>query len=755
MQQGQRQVYWLIAPMPGCSLVTGDILAQAGAEIDRVFGASNLIVSGESGASLLGVLAAERRSLSAFALVTAGLEDQVPRWPAGLWPLDRPASAILDLKTGKLWTYLRAYEQEQEPVLMPTMAALLSPGLHGRPLATRDVLAPARQDAIYEALLEARAPHEANVPVRLQEALKEREEKIAERAASLQGQHDSSPDEQARDKLVHLLVEPSSVAATTAYVTHDIRWKNGTPELGMVAVSVGGRVHQGVPVLATVEPLLKQFARECRRWVVPRALDLLAWMNERGLELPESVIDPGLVAFALNPDQPLSLLSFCALPISAAAVAWMGDLRRGCPPPADLFELVPLLPELDRNLAQEARLQDMDSMIERDLGPTLPVLARIEVRGAWVGVPRGGAGWEELFEQIQGHLDSLEARLRLWLTDDPYGDVLDFAAQRLVCVVGALPLAFEAPELTPEQRIKRFHSLGVQQASDLLEARSIVRGLFPWFVHLRQGRTRLRGRSAPQRTGRWGFRDLAMQNLPRRSRWSTSFRDGLYGPPGHTLIGADINAFEPRLLAGFSQDPALLLAAQQPDLHAANTSLLEPFLPREMPPALRRDLVKLATLAFLYGQSKASFARQQSILPTAEAERLYDGMKRVFRGAVMFRREVHRRFEETGEVATLGGWRRYPENQREAFNALLQGQGAEIQRGALRILDRELRFLGAFVVHHAHDQVLVAVPEGLEAKARKVVEYSMTQAVAAAGLVPRGSHLQLKCAQGTTWGDVT
>ena len=93
---------------------------------------------------------------------------------------------------------------------------------------------------------------------------------------------------------------------------------------------------------------------------------------------------------------------------------------------------------------------------------------------------------------------------------------------------------------------------------------------------------------------------------------------------------------------------------------------------------------------------------------------------------------------------------------RSIFNGTVQGLAADIQRWILRELDTTLRPLGARLVHQAHDELFVAVPEGPNVDAARdlVVDTMTTQVMRRSGLLQYPVPLVALPHVGRTWRDM-
>nr|MDE5831960.1 DNA polymerase I [Desulfovibrio sp.] len=102
-------------------------------------------------------------------------------------------------------------------------------------------------------------------------------------------------------------------------------------------------------------------------------------------------------------------------------------------------------------------------------------------------------------------------------------------------------------------------------------------------------------------TGRLSSSDPNLQNIPVRGALGERMRGCFVAAPGKTLIAADYSQIELRLLAHFSQDPALLEAFRNgEDIHARTAALVFDS-PRDKIQPDQRRMAKTINFGLLYG----------------------------------------------------------------------------------------------------------------------------------------------------------
>ncbi len=253
-------------------------------------------------------------------------------------------------------------------------------------------------------------------------------------------------------------------------------------------------------------------------------------------------------------------------------------------------------------------------------------------------------------------------------------------------------------------------------------------------------------------TGRFSCSDPPLQALDRRVRRAVE------AAPGCVLLEADYSQMELRVLAHFSQDPALLYAFQHDiDLHARTAASVLGIAETDVTDQ-QRQLGKILNFGIVYGQTAYGLADELAV-PQQQAEALLAAHAAAYPGVAAWTAAVHHRTLIHGEVRTLYGRRRYLPNihsandaataeaRRHAVNTIIQGSAADLLKLALiRLHDTlpdEVRMLLP-----VHDSVLLEVPEPLVEETSQLVRDAMEA-------VPEGFSVPLKVEihTGRTWTD--
>ncbi|MCM8746612.1 DNA polymerase I [Thermomicrobium sp. CFH 73360] len=304
----------------------------------------------------------------------------------------------------------------------------------------------------------------------------------------------------------------------------------------------------------------------------------------------------------------------------------------------------------------------------------------------------------------------------------------------------------------------------------LLKLKSTYVDALPRQVHPETGRVHTIFHQTVAATGRLSSSDPNLQNIPVRGELGLAVRRAFVADnrPGYRiadepilLLSADYSQIELRLMAHFSQDPALLRAfAEGKDIHAATASEVFGVPLDAVTPEMRR-IAKVVNFGIMYGMQAYGLARDTG-MSRQEAQRFIDAYFRRFPGVARYLEETKRRAAEMGYVETLFGRRRYiPEinssnparrqaAERMAVNMPLQGTAADIMKLAMIRVHRALaeRHFRARMLLQVHDELVLEVPESELTSVAELVTSLMSSVVALT--VP----LEVEAKAGPNWADL-
>jgi len=275
-----------------------------------------------------------------------------------------------------------------------------------------------------------------------------------------------------------------------------------------------------------------------------------------------------------------------------------------------------------------------------------------------------------------------------------------------------------------------------------------------------EGRLHTRFNQLATATGRLSSSGPNLQNIPIRGPQGTRMRACFIAAPGRLFVGADYSQVELRVLAHFSQDPALIDAFRKDeDIHSRTAALLFDKDAAEITPDERRG-AKTINFGLIYGMGPQKLARELSITVNQAKEFI----ARYFEKLGTLKAFYETLIEDAlmrGYVTTLAGRRRllpelHSRNQqaqaqarRQAVNTVIQGSAADIIKLAmLRVnADERLAALDARLILQVHDELLLEAPEAAAPEAAPILRQLMQDVTTL--LVP----LKVDLGTGKTWAE--
>jgi DNA polymerase-1 len=263
-------------------------------------------------------------------------------------------------------------------------------------------------------------------------------------------------------------------------------------------------------------------------------------------------------------------------------------------------------------------------------------------------------------------------------------------------------------------------------------------------------------------TGRLSSSDPNLQNIPIRSEAGGQIRQAFVaGFPGWSLLAADYSQVELRILAHFSQDPALMKAfAQDRDIHTDVAARIFKVPEAEVTSA-QRGVAKTVNFGVIYGIKPFGLATRLGI-SQVEAAAFIDAYFAEYAGVDAFMTRTLEGAARDGRVETILGRRRAINGiknttgrnlnlaERTAVNAVIQGSAADLIKRAMILVDRSLRDAGlrARLLLQIHDELVFEAPDEEIPRLAVLVREAMTSALELR--VP----LRVDVSTGPNWLDV-
>jgi DNA polymerase I len=419
------------------------------------------------------------------------------------------------------------------------------------------------------------------------------------------------------------------------------------------------------------------------------------------------------------------------------------------------------LPDLARALLRaldEEKVLPLYQQIER---PLIPVL--VEMERAGIAVDRGAMA--AMSEEFGHAMDALLVRIHA-----EAGHPFNVASTRELAQV-----LFEELKLPVVKRLKTGPSTDQDVLEKLAEQHALPRlvlehralsklkstyvDALPALVGA-DGRIHTTFHQAGAATGRLSSSDPNLQNIPVRTELSRRIRAAFVAPEGRRLVSADYSQIELRILAHYSEDPALLEAFRnREDVHTRTAAETFGVAPDLVTPDMRR-VAKVLNFGIAYGLSAFGLA-QRLDLPGAEAQAIIDRYFTRYAGVRQYIDRAIAEARKNGESRTLfGRVRAMPEigsrnpalrmaAERTAINTPIQGTAADIVKVAMvRVHAALLRERpGALMLLQVHDELVLEVGEG---EIQAVEDLLRREMIGAASLkVP----LDVEVGSGRSWAE--
>jgi DNA polymerase-1 len=462
-------------------------------------------------------------------------------------------------------------------------------------------------------------------------------------------------------------------------------------------------------------------------------------LERNGIDLDGVVFDTMLASYLLNPSKRAHNLDQIALDflghktITFAQVAGKGKK-------AMLFSQVPL----DKAVPYACEDADITLMVRDELMPKLkelgldelmtsvemplvPVLMRMEMRGAGINVER----LNELSKSFKRQLAALE--------DGIYGLAGETFNIKSSQQLGRI--LFEKLQLPVQKKTKKKtgystdvnvltvladqHELPalILQHRTLAKLKSTYTDALMDIVNPQTGRIHTSYNQTVTATGRLSSSDPNLQNIPIRTKEGRQIRGAFIPCKGWHLVAADYSQVELRVLAHCSEDEILIQAFQDDeDIHSRTACEVFQVSPAELSGELRRQ-AKAINFGIIYGMSAFGLSRQLEISQKM-AKTYIDHYFERYRGVKRFMDQTIADARESQRTSTLlGRIRLLPDinssnhiirqaAERTAINTPIQGSAADLIKVAMIQVDEALqkKKLRSAMLLTVHDELVFEVP---------------------------------------------
>jgi DNA polymerase-1 len=250
-------------------------------------------------------------------------------------------------------------------------------------------------------------------------------------------------------------------------------------------------------------------------------------------------------------------------------------------------------------------------------------------------------------------------------------------------------------------------------------------------------------------TGRYSSSNPNQQQISRNSddgSVSSRLRSIYCAPEGHDLICVDFSQIELRVLAHFSQEPAMLAAfAAGEDLHQVTADMLN----------ITRSHAKNINFGLAYGLGATGLARNAKI-PVSKASVYLRDYYEQFRRIKPWKEAVVAYAYKNGGIRTISGrfrnlkkFIRFEDGsfERRAVNTLIQGSSADILKFCMARIFRHFKNDKLKMIMQVHDELVFESPNEHTAENCAVIQdfmentFKLTVPLEA---VPNASHTWLE-----------
>ena len=243
-------------------------------------------------------------------------------------------------------------------------------------------------------------------------------------------------------------------------------------------------------------------------------------------------------------------------------------------------------------------------------------------------------------------------------------------------------------------------------------------------------------------TGRLSSSNPNLQNIPIRGEEGARIREAFVPESGKLFLFGDYSQIDLRVLAHYSQDPALIKAFKEgDDIHTRTAAEVFSVSPLLVTSEMRR-VAKSINFGIVYGMSSFGLANQLQI-SRREASLFIERYFNLYTGVKEFMHEIVEQARKDGYVTTLLNRRRYlPEigasnkmrrefAERAALNTPIQGTAADIIKLAMLRVDELLKRNknSCSMLLQIHDELVFELTEEECLELQPQIQQTMEQAM--------------------------
>ena len=266
-------------------------------------------------------------------------------------------------------------------------------------------------------------------------------------------------------------------------------------------------------------------------------------------------------------------------------------------------------------------------------------------------------------------------------------------------------------------------------------------------------------------TGRLASSDPNLQNIPIKSEDGRDIRKAFTAEKEFTLISADYNQIEMRILADLAGVKELKKAFKNnEDIHSLTASQVFDIDIKKVDQDMRRK-AKAINFGIIYGISQYGLAKQINV-SNHEADKFLKAYFSRFPEIKVYMEDTIKFCRKNGYVHNIFGRRSHFNGindknfnirnfqERASINAPIQGSASEIMRLAMIRLDKKFRSLKnnkSKILLQIHDELIFEVPEKEVKTITKIIQEEMTS-VTESDLHSFSTPLTVDVNTGDNWG---
>ena len=266
-------------------------------------------------------------------------------------------------------------------------------------------------------------------------------------------------------------------------------------------------------------------------------------------------------------------------------------------------------------------------------------------------------------------------------------------------------------------------------------------------------------------TGRLASSDPNLQNIPIKSEDGKDIRKAFTAEKGFTLISADYNQIEMRILADLADVKELKKAFKNnEDIHTLTASQVFDVELKKVDQDMRRK-AKAINFGIIYGISQYGLAKQINV-SNHDANEFLNAYFSRFPEIKVYMDNTIKFCRKSGYVNNIFGRRSHFNGindknfnvrnfqERASINAPIQGSASEIMRLAMIRLDKKfesLRNNKSKILLQIHDELIFEVPENEVKTITKIIQEEMTS-VTESDLHSFSTPLTVDINTGDNWG---